>query len=92
VADSRVRPSGCNIVSTADSANFLLLLKELRAKLGSSALLTAAVSMTGFIGPDGNPLTDFSAFAKYLDYILIMAVSASVIVGEACAERPFVTV
>ena len=32
-------------------------------------LLTAAVRITPFNGPNGNPLTDVSAFAEVLDHI-----------------------
>jgi len=42
---------------------------------GKEMKLTAAVSMTGLLGADGNPLSDVSEFASYLDYIQIMAVS-----------------
>lgn len=65
---------GCNVVSVNDTANFLELLKEIRAspKLAKTATLSAATAITPFIGPDGNPLEDVSEFAKYLDYIEVM--------------------
>lgn len=56
----------------ADSANFLLFLQELREALPSGALITAATQVWPFAGPDGNPLKDVSAFAKVLDWILVM--------------------
>ncbi|ORY88714.1 glycosyl hydrolases family 18-domain-containing protein [Leucosporidium creatinivorum] len=68
---------GCNSPTTSDSANFLLLLKELRNVFGKSMKLTSAVSMTGFLGADGNPLSDVSEFASYLDFIQIMAYDVS---------------
>jgi hypothetical protein len=61
---------GCNIVSTNDSANFLSFLQTLRAQDGAQNLtVTAAVSITPFIGPDGTPMSDVSGFAKVLDSI-----------------------
>ncbi|KAK4701300.1 chitinase, partial [Phenoliferia sp. Uapishka_3] len=64
---------GCNNISSADSANLLLFAKELKSQLGSSKIITAAVSMTGFVGPDGTVLTDFSEYAKYIDFINVMS-------------------
>lgn len=61
-----------NIVSSSDSANFLLFLKALRTALPSGAVITAATQVWPFAGPDGNPMSDVSAFAKALDWILIM--------------------
>jgi chitinase len=65
---------GCNVVSPDDSANFLTFLQELRQdETGSKLYLSAAVGITPFAGSDGEPLTDVSGFAKYLDHIAIMA-------------------
>ncbi|KAG8890569.1 hypothetical protein FRB98_007123 [Tulasnella sp. 332] len=61
-----------NIVSSSDSANFILFLKDLRAALPSGAVITAATQVWPFAGPDGNPMSDVSAFAEALDWILIM--------------------
>lgn len=48
-------------------------MQELRKDpLGAKLTLSAAVSITPFAGPDGNPMTDVSAFAKVLDWIAIM--------------------
>jgi chitinase len=59
-----------NVVLANDSANFLSFLQTLRSQDGGKDIvLSAAVSVTPFIGPDGNPLTDVSAFADVLDYI-----------------------
>ena len=61
---------GCNVVSVNDSANFLTFLQTLRKQDGAESLIiTAAVSITPFIGSDGNPMTDVSEFAKVLDYV-----------------------
>lgn len=43
--------------------------------VGKEKLITAAVSMTGFVGVDGNALGKYEEFAKWFDYIMIMAVS-----------------
>ena len=59
-----------NIMSTSDSANFLLFLKQLRKDpVGSQLRLTAAVGLAPFTGSDGAPVTDVSQFASVLDYI-----------------------
>ncbi|KDQ60128.1 glycoside hydrolase family 18 protein [Jaapia argillacea MUCL 33604] len=64
---------GCNIISSSDSANFLLMLQQLRSQpAGKNLTLSAAVSITPFVGPNGTPMTDVSAFAAVLDYIEIM--------------------
>ncbi|KAI0287685.1 glycoside hydrolase superfamily [Russula brevipes] len=64
---------GCNIMSSGDSADFLAFLQTLRAMKGAeNLLLSAAVGIKPFIGSDGNPLSDVTAFAKVLDYIEIM--------------------
>jgi chitinase len=61
---------GCNIVSEDDTANFLSFLKTLHVLKGKKKLIvSAAVSLTPFVGSDGNPLSDVSAFEKVLDYI-----------------------
>ncbi|KAF8500362.1 glycoside hydrolase [Russula emetica] len=89
---------GCNIMSTNDSANFLSFLQTLRSMSGSNLTISAAVSVTPFVGPDGNPLTDVSAFGQVLDYIEIMNydiwTSSSSSVGpnapldDSCAPTP----
>lgn len=55
-----------------DSANFLFFLQELRAALPQGALITAATQVWPFADENGNPMGDVSAFAKVLDWILIM--------------------
>jgi chitinase len=61
---------GCNVVSVNDSVNLLAFLQTLRSQDGAEDLIiTAAVTVTPFIGSDGNPMTDVSEFAKVLDYI-----------------------
>ncbi|EKM75822.1 hypothetical protein AGABI1DRAFT_116147 [Agaricus bisporus var. burnettii JB137-S8] len=63
---------GCNVISDNDTANFLELLKIVRQQAPEGFKLTAAVGITPWNGPDGNPLTDVSEFAKVLDHIEIM--------------------
>ncbi|EPQ57125.1 chitinase [Gloeophyllum trabeum ATCC 11539] len=64
---------GCNLVSPHDTANFLALLRELRAHpLGRALTITAATGINPFAGPDGDPLTDVRAFTDVLDYIEVM--------------------
>lgn len=64
--------AGSNIFSSQDSANFLLFLQLLRTKLPTGAMITAAVTDQPFTGPDGNPMTDVSAFGQALDWVLLM--------------------
>ncbi|KAG0197421.1 hypothetical protein BGX33_000685 [Mortierella sp. NVP41] len=68
----------CNAVSPQDSANYLLLLKELRAQLDlefptKQKLITAAVRVQPFDDASGKPMKDVSAFVPYFDWISIMA-------------------
>ncbi|KAH9472209.1 hypothetical protein Pst134EA_002832 [Puccinia striiformis f. sp. tritici] len=69
-----VQGIGCNAMNKNDSENFLAFLKLLRAKLGPKFRLSAAVSVKGFMSPDGKTyLTDVSEFAKVLNFFTIMA-------------------
>ncbi|EJD53756.1 glycoside hydrolase [Auricularia subglabra TFB-10046 SS5] len=61
-----------NIVSSQDAANFLTFLQMLRATLPSTAVISAACQVWPFADNNGNPLTEASAFASVLDWILIM--------------------
>jgi len=63
---------GCNKHNSADSGNFLLFLAELRSLVGNKKLITAAATGSGFLDANGNPLSDASGFARYLDYLTIM--------------------
>ncbi|KAG0002666.1 hypothetical protein BGZ79_002550 [Entomortierella chlamydospora] len=67
----------CNTYTPQDAANYLTLLKELRAQMDlefptTHKYLTAAVRVQPFDGPNG-PMTDVSAYVQYLDWISIMA-------------------
>jgi GH18 family chitinase len=61
-----------NAISSSDSANFLLLLQQLRAALPDGAIITLATQVWPFAGPNGSPLSDVSGFAAVIDWILIM--------------------
>jgi chitinase len=58
--------------SSSDSANLLLFFQSLRSKLGSSKIISAAVTQLPWLGSDGKPLTNVSAYAKEMNYINIM--------------------
>jgi len=61
-----------NLVAPDDTTNFLMFLKLLKLTLPSDARITAATQSQPFAGPDGNPMSDVSAFAEVLDWILLM--------------------
>ncbi|OCF38068.1 hypothetical protein I316_00292 [Kwoniella heveanensis BCC8398] len=61
-----------NAVSSSDSANFLLLLQELRTALPDGALISLATQVWPFADSNGSPMSDVSAFASVIDWILIM--------------------
>ncbi|PPQ82293.1 hypothetical protein CVT25_008443 [Psilocybe cyanescens] len=58
--------------SAADTANLLSLIKLLRISLGPCKIISAAVSHMPWLGSNGAPLTDVSAFAAEMDYLMIM--------------------
>ncbi|KII91199.1 glycoside hydrolase family 18 protein [Plicaturopsis crispa FD-325 SS-3] len=61
-----------NAYSSKDSANLLTFFKALRTKLGTSKIISAAVTDLPWLGADGNPLTDVSAYAAVMTYANIM--------------------
>ena len=66
-----------NTFSEDDSANFLSFLQTLRSQNGANNIIfSAAVSLTPFLGPDGKPMSDVSGFAKVLDYIGLLPLTA----------------
>ncbi|KAM0750717.1 glycoside hydrolase [Meredithblackwellia eburnea MCA 4105] len=67
----------CNTVSSQDTTNLLQFLAVLRNVLGSKKLITAAVAPEGLLGPNGTPLTDYSMFDAYLDYLNLMTYDVS---------------
>ncbi|KAL0952638.1 hypothetical protein HGRIS_006884 [Hohenbuehelia grisea] len=58
--------------SSADAANLLSLFQTLRGALGSSKIISAAVPHLPWLGTNGKPLTDVSAYAAQLTYVNIM--------------------
>ncbi|RDB17715.1 Chitinase A1 [Hypsizygus marmoreus] len=58
--------------SSADAANFLSLLKLLRTSLGWSKVISAAVPHMPWLGANGSPLTNVSAYAAQMTYVNIM--------------------
>lgn len=73
---------GCNARSSADAANFAAFLSILRRTIGSQKLLTAAVSVNGIIGADGNTMASLAQFGTYLNYINLMTVSCCTAASE----------
>jgi chitinase len=63
--------AGGNEVSASDTANLLSFLKLLRASLPDKRLSTCTTQQT-YIGANGSPIGDVSAYAQYLDAILVM--------------------
>ncbi|KAJ7125147.1 glycoside hydrolase family 18 protein [Mycena epipterygia] len=61
-----------NAYGPSDAANFLLLLKALRTSLGPSKIISAAVTDLPWLGSNGSPLTDVSAYAAQLTYANLM--------------------
>lgn len=61
-----------NGVTPEDCDNFLKFLRILRDKLPAKAVITAATRVVPFAGSDGKPMMDVSAFAKVLDWVMIM--------------------
>ncbi|KAN0085913.1 glycoside hydrolase family 18 protein [Tylopilus felleus] len=62
---------GCNIISPQDSANFLSFMQQVQ-QLAPNLTLSAATSVNPWVGSDGNPMTDVSAYASALNWIEIM--------------------
>ncbi|KAG6910361.1 hypothetical protein DXG01_011076 [Tephrocybe rancida] len=58
--------------SSADSANLLSFLKTLRSTLGTSKIISAAVPHLPWLGSNGSPLQDVSAYAAQMNYVNIM--------------------
>ncbi|KAE9391168.1 glycoside hydrolase [Gymnopus androsaceus JB14] len=61
-----------NINSPSDSANLLLFFTQLRTALGSSKIISAAVPDEPWLGSNGSPLTNVSAYAAQMTYLNIM--------------------
>ncbi|KAE9388453.1 glycoside hydrolase [Gymnopus androsaceus JB14] len=61
-----------NINSPSDSANLLLFFTQLRTALGPSKIISAAVPDEPWLGSNGSPLTNVSAYAAQMTYLNIM--------------------
>ncbi|KAF7297934.1 Glycoside hydrolase family 18 protein [Mycena chlorophos] len=61
-----------NPYGSADAANLLTVLTSLRSALGSSKIISCAVTDLPWLGSNGNPLTDVSAYAAQMTYANIM--------------------
>ncbi|KAL1940051.1 hypothetical protein VTO73DRAFT_9386 [Trametes versicolor] len=58
--------------SSSDAANLLSFFKSLRTALGTSKIISAAVTQLPWTGSNGQPLTDVSAYAAQMTYANIM--------------------
>jgi len=64
---------GCNTINSADTANFLAFLQELRADdCGANLIISSATPIFPWKDASGNPSTDVAGFAKVLDWVSIM--------------------
>ncbi|KAJ8077992.1 hypothetical protein AAF712_005605 [Marasmius tenuissimus] len=64
---------GCNMISSNDTANFLLFLQELRKDpVGAKMVLSTATSIQPWNDTNGVPSTDLSGFGQVFDFITIM--------------------
>ncbi|KAJ7287158.1 glycoside hydrolase [Mycena rebaudengoi] len=61
-----------NPFGSADAANLLSLFTALRTSLGTSKIISAAVTDLPWHGSNGQPLTDMSAYAAQLTYVNLM--------------------
>ncbi|KZV96514.1 glycoside hydrolase family 18 protein [Exidia glandulosa HHB12029] len=58
--------------SPNDAANLLSFLTQLRSTIGSSKIISAAVPHLPWLGSNGQPLTNVSAYAAQMTYVNIM--------------------
>ncbi|KAG7443203.1 glycoside hydrolase family 18 protein [Guyanagaster necrorhizus] len=61
-----------NLYASSDAANLLSLVQSLRSALGTGTIISAAVPHLPWIGSNGKPLTNVSAYAKVMTYVNIM--------------------
>ncbi|KAJ7099549.1 glycoside hydrolase family 18 protein [Mycena belliarum] len=61
-----------NPFGSADAANLLSLMTALRTALGTSKIISAAVTDLPWIGSNGKPITDMSAYAAQMTYANLM--------------------
>ncbi|KAJ6593462.1 glycoside hydrolase superfamily [Mycena capillaripes] len=72
-------PGAGNPFRPEDAGNLLLLLISLRAALGKSKIISAAVTDLPWIGSNGSPLTDISAYATQMTYANFVSGSSQVL-------------
>lgn len=65
-------PGAGNPYSAADAANLLSLITLLRTALGPCKIISAAVAHLPWLGSNGKPLTDVSAYAAQMNFVNIM--------------------
>ena len=58
--------------SSSDAANLLSFFTSLRSSLGSSKIISAAVTCLPWVGSNGSPLTNVASYAAQLTYANIM--------------------
>lgn len=58
--------------SANDAANLLSFFTSLRSALGSSKIISAAVTCLPWTGSNGSPLTNVASYAAQLSYVNIM--------------------
>ncbi|TFK52796.1 glycoside hydrolase family 18 protein [Heliocybe sulcata] len=61
-----------NPYSSSDAAHLLSFFQQLRSALGSSKIISAAVTQQPWLGSNGSPLTNVSAYASVMTYANIM--------------------
>ncbi|EPT00833.1 hypothetical protein FOMPIDRAFT_137426 [Fomitopsis schrenkii] len=66
------QPGDNHPYSPSDAANLLSFFTALRSALGTGKIISAAVSDLPWVGSNGSPLTDVSAYAKQMTYANIM--------------------
>jgi chitinase len=67
-----VKGADANIVSSSDTANFLLFLQVLRKTLPPQALISSATQIWPFANEWGAPSADVSDFAQVLDWYVVL--------------------
>ncbi|KAF8900154.1 glycoside hydrolase family 18 protein [Gymnopilus junonius] len=65
-------PGAGNPHSSADAGNLLDFFKMLRNTLGSSKIISAAVTHLPWLGENGQPLNNVAEYAKYMTYVNVM--------------------
>ena len=74
--------------SSSDAANLLSFFKSLRTALGSSKIISAAVTQLPWTGSNGSPLTDVSAYAAQMTYANIMSVALRLLLSFSPSPLP----